>query len=109
MLKSFLTFEGHTVRSALDGRTGVAMAKENGYDNVICDIGSPGVSGFEVEREIPRKEPPESTAPFRIALTGYGQAENRTRAAGAEFEHYLVKPVDGNALLSLIFSRVRAI
>jgi CheY-like chemotaxis protein len=106
-LKNFLTLEGHTVSSAFDGKTGLAMAKVDNHDVIICDIGLPGVNGYEVVGEL-RRQAARGSPPVTIAITGYGQQEDRQRAAGAGFDHYLVKPIDANTLLSVIASSVTA-
>jgi signal transduction histidine kinase len=101
-LKTLLALEGHSVSCAYDGPSGLAMAMENDYAVVISDLGLPGMDGIELMKAL-RQLP--KTAPLAIAVTGYGQVEDRTRAAEAGFDHCLVKPVDSGALLSLIASR----
>ncbi|MDB5841495.1 MAG: hybrid sensor histidine kinase/response regulator [Herminiimonas sp.] len=102
-LEQFLTLEGHSVCCAFDGPSGLAMATEDRFDVIICDVGLPGMDGLALIRELRRQ--PMQAMPFTIAVTGYGQSEDRIRAIEAGFDHYLVKPVDGDALLSLISSR----
>lgn len=79
------------------------MAKENSYDIIVCDIGLPGMDGYELLRQLrPHLLNP---VPYCIALSGYSQEENRTRAAEAGFDHYLVKPVTSAKLVKLISTR----
>lgn len=95
-----LTFLGHTAVSAFDGPTGLAMAKEGGYDLIVCDIGLPGMDGYEVLRQI--RLLPLVPVPCCIAMTGYGQPNYRTHALAVGFDHYLVKPVSMDALQDVI-------
>lgn len=99
-LKNLLMLDGHTVASAFDGTTGLTMAKENTYDVIICDIGLPGMNGYEVAKEL--HQDTSKPVPCLIAMTGYNQLKNRTQAEKAGFDHYLVKPVDVNVLTNLI-------
>ncbi|WP_229466283.1 ATP-binding response regulator [Pseudoduganella plicata] len=99
-LRSFLMLDSHDVTAAYDGPSGLALAQGGGFDVLICDIGLPGLDGLEVIR---RLRADETGAPlFAVALSGYGQAEDRARALAAGFDEYLVKPVRPDALLALI-------
>lgn len=95
-----LTFEGHTVASAFDGPAGLAEAKTGRYDLVICDIGLPGMDGYEVLRQIHLLD--ASPAPFCIAMTGYDNQEYRSHAQEVGFDAYLVKPVSIDTLQEVI-------
>lgn len=101
-LSAFLTAEGHTVICAFDGIAGLALARERVFDVLICDIGLPGMDGFELITELRRV--PGLHIPFAIAISGDGQAEHRMRAIGAGFGQYFVKPVDLDGLSTLIAS-----
>ncbi|MEC5160540.1 CheY-like chemotaxis protein [Janthinobacterium sp. CG_23.3] len=101
-LRDFLQLEGHTVSTAYDGTNGLAMARGRDYDVLICDIGLPGMNGFDLIREL--RASTDTHIPFAIALSGYGQPQDRARAIMAGFGHYFVKPVDVDALLALIAS-----
>lgn len=103
-LSDLLTLEGHAVTCAFDGSAGLAMATEDIYDVIICDIGLPGVDGHEVARRLRRDA--MQPIPLFIALTGYDQPQSRTRAKEAGFDHYLVKPIATDILLRLISSSV---
>ena len=59
---------------------------------VLLDIGLPGLTGFEVARRIHREHTLETTV--LIAVTGYGQHEDRQRSRDAGFDHHLAKPAD---------------
>ena len=99
-LKILLEQEGHAVTSMFDGPSGLAMARENIYDVIVCDIGLPGMDGFELVKQLrlSKLEP----APCFIATSGYNQAEDRSHAIEAGFNHYLVKPVAIDLLMALI-------
>jgi signal transduction histidine kinase/ActR/RegA family two-component response regulator len=101
-LKTFLAGDGHEVAAANDGQAGLAAALARPYDVVLCDIGLPGLNGFDLIAAL--RSTPGAHQPFAIALSGYGQAEDRARGLAAGFDHYLVKPIDPDALLALIAS-----
>jgi two-component system, sensor histidine kinase len=101
-LSMFLQYEGHSVAIASDGPSGLAMAQSQHFDLLICDIGLPGLNGYDLIREL--RKSTSSRIPFAIALSGYGQEEDRARAIAAGFGQYLVKPVDVDTLLALIES-----
>jgi PAS domain S-box-containing protein len=101
-LQIFLQMLGHEVRLAYTGPEGVTAAQAWRPDIVLCDIGLPGLDGFGVAREL-RLNP--TTARVRLlALTGYGQEEDRRRSHEAGFDHHLVKPADPEELLRLLAS-----
>lgn len=102
LLTEILGLEGHVVNAAYDGPTGLAMARANIYDVLICDIGLPGMNGFDLLVNL--RESIGASMPFAIALSGYGQSEDRDRAVISGFNHYFVKPVNVEALTTLISS-----
>jgi CheY-like chemotaxis protein len=69
-------------------------------DVVLLDIGLPDTDGYEVARRM--RALPGCAAITLVALTGYGQAEDRERALAAGFEAHLVKPVDPTALAQML-------
>jgi signal transduction histidine kinase/ActR/RegA family two-component response regulator len=95
-LRALLELRGHDVAVALSGAEALELLRERGADIVLCDLGLPGMSGYDVARAV------RADAALRdirlIALTGYGQPEDRRRAADAGFDAHLVKPVDLQAL-----------
>jgi len=99
-LSVLLTLVGHEVFSAYDGTSGAALVLENRPQMVLCDIGLPGMDGLAVAAYL-RAEMQEGL-PLLVALTGYGQTEDRARALAAGFALHLTKPVDTQALLALI-------
>ena len=101
-LRYLLTLEGHTVATAHNGADGLALALAGDFDVLICDIGLPGLDGYEVLRRL--RSAATGERPYAIALSGYCQAQDRARALDAGFDHYLVKPIQPDALLSVIGS-----
>jgi signal transduction histidine kinase/ActR/RegA family two-component response regulator len=101
-LENLLALEGHAVQCAFDGASGLALALEHQADVVICDIGLPVLDGYDVIRRL--RQSPHGARPVAIALSGYCQADDRARALSAGFDHYFVKPVSPDALLSLLAS-----
>jgi CheY-like chemotaxis protein len=93
---------GHEVTVAYTGPDGVQKAVQLCPDVVVCDIGLPGLNGYGVAQHL-RRTP--ATAKTRlIALTAWGQEEDRRRGREAGFDHYLVKPADPEQLLKLLAS-----
>ena len=80
-LMTLLEMEGFDVRIAHNGAAALKIAQEFVPDVVLLDIGLPGMNGFEVAHRLRRL--PESCDALLIALTGYGEAESRSRSAQA--------------------------
>jgi signal transduction histidine kinase len=99
-LCDFLATQGHVTTSAFSGPAGLALAVDNVYDVIICDIGLPGIDGYEVVRQL--RLHPRHPVPICIAVSGYNQVEHRTRATTAGFDHYLVKPIPTDQLNTLL-------
>jgi signal transduction histidine kinase/ActR/RegA family two-component response regulator len=106
-LALLLELEGHEVRIAHDGQTALDLAVAYRPNAAILDIGLPhGMDGYEVARRLRRDCGLEKAC--LIALTGYGQEEDRRRAAEAGFDYHLTKPVDPQQLQHLLTQRVAA-
>jgi PAS domain S-box-containing protein len=102
MLRDSLEMAGHEVYDRADGAAGLAAALSLKPDAAIIDIGLPGLSGYELARRI------RSVADGRmtlIALTGYGQDEDRQRALQSGFDLHIVKPVEAEKLLEAVASK----
>jgi CheY-like chemotaxis protein/nitrogen-specific signal transduction histidine kinase len=96
-LAELLTLFGYQVNVAYTGPEGVAAAIKYHPEVILCDIGLPGLDGYEVAQYL-RHDP--LTASIRlIAVTGYGSEADRKRAQQAGFDTHLVKPVDPDRLL----------
>jgi CheY-like chemotaxis protein len=91
---------GHEVIEAGDGPSGIGLALEHQPEVVLIDLGLPTLDGYEVARAL-RSSPGGKTATL-IAVTGYGQVEDRRRSKEAGFDAHLVKPVSQSVLSSLI-------
>ncbi|HLW65486.1 MAG TPA: PAS domain S-box protein [Gemmataceae bacterium] len=102
-MAKLLRFLGHEIQAAYDGEEAVAAAKSFQPDVVLMDIGLPKLNGYEAARRI-RAEPwgQEMTL---IALTGWGQDEDRRRSQEAGFDHHLVKPIRMAAIEKLLTER----
>ena len=99
-LRLLLEGDGHEVRVAGDGRSGLAAAKEYRPDVALLDIGLPKMSGYELARRM--REEPSLESTLLVAVTGYGQMHDRARASASGFHHHLVKPVEFSALQQLL-------
>ena len=89
---SLLRYLGNEVVSAPDGIKGLARAKEFQPDVIFCDIGLPGVDGYEVARNLRRDERLQDV--YLIAISGYAQPEDIERSKEAGFNRHVAKPVD---------------
>src|SRR6266508_2176055 len=98
-LRFLLESLGHRVIAAGDGHSGLALALHHQPEVVLIDLGLPGLDGYEVARAL-RGSATGKTAAL-IAVTGYGQAEDRRRSKEAGFDAHLVKPVSQSLLSSL--------
>jgi PAS domain S-box-containing protein len=98
-LRTLLEHEGHRVDEAADGVSGLARAEATQPDIVLIDIGLPSMDGYEVARGI---RAARGAAPILIAITGYGQADDRRRALEAGFDAHLTKPVSPDDLVHVL-------
>jgi CheY-like chemotaxis protein len=104
-LQALLELEGYSVTAASDGPAGLQAAALKNPDLALVDIGLPGIDGYEIARRVRASEP--APRPFLVALTGWGQPEDRQRAIDAGFDAHLVKPVDPADLTRLIRNAAR--
>jgi len=98
-LAMLLRLKGHEVHVAYDGPAGVSLARKTVPDCVLVDIGLPGIDGYEVAK---RLRSHDHNGMLLVALTGYGQIEDRRRSEQAGFDHHLVKPVSQDVLDDLL-------
>jgi two-component system, sensor histidine kinase len=97
MLRMLLKLQGHQAEVAHSGSEGIELVGQYRPDVVLCDIGLPGMNGYEVAKALTGQD---YRPPRMIAITGYGGAEDRDAALEAGFDTHLVKPVSHEALLS---------
>jgi len=101
-LAALLALSGHGVKIVSDGVSVVEEARVFRPEVAILDIGLPGLNGYEVAERI-RTESWGSTLPL-IALTGWGQEDDKRRAKEAGFDHHFTKPIDFSTLEKLLAS-----
>ena len=95
-----LRLAGHEVRIAYDGHLAIDMAEAFRPALALIDIGMPRLNGYETARRLRAK--PYGETMLLIALTGWGQADDRNRSLAAGFDHHIVKPVDPSMLERLL-------
>ena len=101
-LEMLLTMEGHEVQVVHDGPAALSAITQHRHEIVLMDIGLPGMSGYEVARQL--RQRPDLNNLLIVAVTGYAEDEARRQSREAGFDHHLVKPVDPEALLAFIAS-----
>ena len=99
-LGMLLKFLGAEVMAVHDGRSALAAMKTFRPTVVLLDLGMPEMNGLEVARRM--REDPETQRTTLVALTGWGQREDRRRTHEAGFDYHLVKPADVGALQSIL-------
>ena len=93
---------GHEVVCVYDGHSALEAAARCCPEAVFLDIGLPGMDGYEVAERL--RELPQSAEAILVAVTGYGQDEDRRRSRAAGINYHLVKPVAPETLHSLLDS-----
>jgi signal transduction histidine kinase/ActR/RegA family two-component response regulator len=101
MLAMLLQFSGHETHMAHDGVEAVEATTKLQPDVILLDIGLPRLNGYEAARKI-REQQEQPGRPLLVAVTGWGQDEDRRRTEEAGFDAHLVKPVDEAALRKLL-------
>ncbi|MFU8816240.1 MAG: PAS domain-containing protein [Pseudomonadales bacterium] len=102
-LGMLLEVHGHRVRIAHDGPSALQQAADFDPHVVLLDLGLPGMHGLEVARRI--RAMPTGSQLLLIAVTGWGQDEDRQRTAEAGFDHHLTKPINLDQVSALIVGR----
>jgi len=101
-LSTWLSLQGHEVRVAFDGLSGIEVAHKWNPDVILLDIGMPNLDGYEVAQRLRAAEENSGSRTKLIAITGYGQPSDRDRAFAAGFDHHFTKPVDVNEVAALL-------
>jgi CheY-like chemotaxis protein len=99
-LTMVLELAGHEVRTAYDGTDALRLAEVFLPRVMLLDIGMPLMDGYEAARQI--RDRTWGKSMVLVALTGWGQEQDRRRTREAGFDHHLVKPVDPQAISALI-------
>jgi PAS domain S-box-containing protein len=100
MLVLMLEAAGHEVAIAFSADDALDIARRRSPEVFFLDIGLPDMDGYELARRL--RAIPESAGAMLIAVTGYGQPQDKTYAMEAGFDHHLVKPVKGSDVLTLL-------
>jgi signal transduction histidine kinase/ActR/RegA family two-component response regulator len=99
-LAMLLELSGYATRVVHDGLAALTAAEEMRPDVILLDLGLPRLDGIEVARRLRASECGRNV--LLIALTGWGQDDDRRKSSEAGFDHHLVKPVDHETLLALL-------
>ena len=99
-LAILLKMVGHETRVAHDGPSALGIVDEYKPEVILLDIGMPKMSGYEVCRRI--REQADGDGMLIVAVTGWGQEEDRRKSEEAQFDGHMVKPVDPQALMKLL-------
>ena len=89
---AYLRLEGHEVKTVSDGNEALASVRVFAPHVIVLDIGLPGLDGYAVARQL--RERGDTSHALLIAMTGYGQKDDRQRAVDAGFDYHFVKPTD---------------
>ena len=98
-LATLLGVMGYEVRTAYDGPEAIEAADEFNPAVALLDIGLPKLSGYDIARHVRARRGDEV---LLVAITGWGQEEDRRRSREAGFDHHFTKPADFGVLLELI-------
>jgi CheY-like chemotaxis protein len=101
-----LQIHQHQVQIAHEPQAALELAFASKPEVILLDIGLPGMSGYEVARRL--RQDPALDRTIIIAITGYGQDEDRRRSADADIDFHLVKPVDMSVVNELLREGQRA-
>jgi signal transduction histidine kinase len=104
-LREVLATRGHDVRVAHDGTGALEMVLDAPPEVALLDLGLPDIDGLTLARRL--RDEPRTAGMLLIAITGFGQDEDRRRALGAGFDAHVTKPADLNELLALIDAPLR--
>lgn len=102
-LSKLLALLGHDVKTAYDGLQALGMAKVLRPEVILLDLGLPGVDGYEVARRLRDNDCCRNS--LMVAISGYGQEEDRRKSKECGFDHHLTKPVDYKTLIEVLDER----
>jgi CheY-like chemotaxis protein len=98
-----LRVAGYDVQVAFDGKAALAAVDKSAPHAVLLDIGLPGMDGYQVAAKM--RERPALAHTLIVAVSGYGQDEHHARSRMAGVDHHLVKPIDLDAIVTLLAER----
>jgi DNA-binding response OmpR family regulator len=104
-LAFILRTEGYVVHTAYDGRLALEIIASSAPDVVVLDIGMPGLSGYDVVREVRRRL---RKRPLMIALTAWSEVSDKILAKQVGFDHHLGKPADPVDLIKLLVEHFKS-
>jgi CheY-like chemotaxis protein len=104
-LALLLRLEGHAVEVVHDGAQAVAAVARERPDVALLDIGMPRLNGYEAAQRLRALATADDAPMLLVAVTGWGQRDDRRRASAAGFDHHLTKPVDFERLRELVLAR----
>jgi CheY-like chemotaxis protein len=99
-LSLVLEYLGHEVKTAYDSKSALNLARTFHPAVIFCDLGLPLMDGYEVAGKL--RSFPETRNAILVALTGYGQEDDKARSLRAGFDFHLVKPVSPGSLQTLL-------
>ncbi|WP_418317945.1 ATP-binding protein [Piscinibacter sakaiensis] len=99
-LAAVLELHGHSISIAHDGAAALQLLEDIEVDVFLLDIGLPGLTGYELAQALRARR--QTRTARLIAITGYGQPDDKDKAAAAGFDQHLVKPIDTAELLALL-------
>jgi CheY-like chemotaxis protein len=91
---------GNQVETAYDGPSGIVLARRLRPQVILLDLAMPGMDGFEARKQL--RDEAGGTAAFLVAMTGFGNEEDKRRTRAAGFDAHLTKPVELDALVTLL-------
>jgi DNA-binding response OmpR family regulator len=104
-LALILRAEGYVVHTAYDGHLALEIIASSAPDAVVLDIGMPGLSGYDVVREVRRRL---RKRPLLVALTAWSEVSDKILAKHVGFDHHLGKPADPRDLIKLLSEHFNA-
>jgi CheY-like chemotaxis protein len=96
---------GHQIKTAYGAVSAMELSEANDFDACVLDIGLPDIDGYELVGRM--RGMPAMKTTFIIALSGYGQEQDKVLAKEAGFDHYLVKPAIATDILCLLHDRIK--
>lgn len=100
LVRYLLAFSGHTVLQARDGAKGIALARQERPDMIVCDLQMPLLDGYRVLEQL--RADPETAATVVVAVTAFSMPNDRQKVMTAGFDGYLSKPIEPESFVGQI-------